>query len=320
MSSPIVSVIIPTYNRAGLIQEALESVLRQTFKDYEIIVVDDGSTDNTPEVLKPYRHRIRYVHQENQGISAARNWGILLSRGAYIAFLDSDDLWYPEKLEKQIAYLEAHPKVGLLYGQILCRTDSGIEKVLPRRVVTSFQELLRESNTIPTSVVVARKKCFESVGLFNASFPVAEDFELWLRVARHFQIDYLRGIVAEYRMHGSNTTQNLEKVYRGYLKVFDKVLSVYQGELEDRGLVRLLKNRVTLFRYLLGTQLLKSRRPQEAIGLIAKALFSNWRLGSLFVKENDPFTKKLFLSAKPYGALLLSIVFGFIPSRQVFMK
>ena len=322
MSNPKVSVIIPTYNRAHLISQALESVFAQTFRDYEVIVVDDGSTDDTHGVLEPYRHRIHYVWQENYGISAARNKGILLSRGDYVAFLDSDDTWYPDKLKQQVAYLERHPHVSVVYGQILADLGEGSngKKVLPRKVVRTFQDLVRESNTIPTSVTMVRRKCFETVGLFNPSFPVAEDFELWLRIARHFRIEYLEGIVGEYKVHASNTTHNVEKVYRGYLKVFEKILSAYGKELEDPELVKLIKNRVSMFRYLLGTQLLKAHRSHEATGLIAGALWRNWRLGMLFAKGNESLRRKLFLSVKPYGAFFVSLFLGIFPSRQLFAK
>ena len=319
MSNPEVSVIIPTFNRAHLIREALQSVFAQTFRGYEVIVVDDGSTDNTQEVLTPYLSRIRYVRQENQGASLARNRGILLSQAPYVAFLDSDDKWTPEKLERQVAYLEAHPNAGLVYGQMLSYSlhDTDKKRILPSKIVRSFQDLVRESNTIPTSTVLVRRRCFETVGFFSPAFPVAEDFDLWLRIARHFRIGYVEGVVAEYRVHTSNTTLNPEKVYRGYLKVFEKILSEYGDDLEDP---KLIKNRVTMFRYLLGTHLLKSRRAKEAVGPIAAALWNDWRLGILFAKKNDSLKKKVLLSLKPYGAFLVSVVKGMFPSREVYAK
>src|SRR5690349_3602213 len=108
---PKVSVIIPTYNRAQFIARAVDSVLEQTYKDFEIIVIDDGSSDNTQEILKAYEGKIRYVYQQNKGISAARNRGIQEAKGEYIAFLDSDDVWKPEKLSVQVAILDVNPHV-----------------------------------------------------------------------------------------------------------------------------------------------------------------------------------------------------------------
>jgi len=309
VKNPKVSVVIPTFNRAHLIQDALESVFAQTYKDYEVVVVDDGSTDNTREVLKPYLHRIRYVWQENQGVAAARNRGIFLAKGAYITFLDSDDKWVPEKLKRQVDYLETHPSVSLVYGQMISysvnRPDE--KKMLPQRIVRSFKELIKESDQIPTSTVMVRKRCLEAVGGFNPSFYITEDYELWLRVSRRFQIDYLEGVVAEYRVHSSNVTLDVEKVARGYLQVFEKILSLYGHELDD---LKLVKDRTTKFRYRLGTHLLKSNRPKEAKGFIQRALWEDWQLGLIFAKENDPITRKLLLFLKPYVVFLWSLIWS----------
>ncbi|MBI3009552.1 MAG: glycosyltransferase family 2 protein, partial [Candidatus Omnitrophica bacterium] len=118
MSFPLVSVIIPTYNRASMLREALESVRHQTVKDLEILVIDDGSTDETTQVVAGFGEPAIYFKQLNQGVAAARNLGIRKSRGVFVAFLDSDDLWYPQKLERQIDYLSTHPDIGLLYTRM----------------------------------------------------------------------------------------------------------------------------------------------------------------------------------------------------------
>ncbi len=136
---PVVSVIIPTYNRADMLDEALRSVFAQTYKDFEVIVVDDGSTDHTRSVVDKYPHRVRYVHQENQGHALAKNTGIAAADGGYIAFLDDDDTWLPRKLELQMDVLENNPDVDLVYGAGY-RVQGGVRTLLPSEFPSSEPE------------------------------------------------------------------------------------------------------------------------------------------------------------------------------------
>ena len=132
---PLVSVIIPTYNRAHYVVEAVESVLAQTHKNIEIIVVDDGSTDGAEEILDPYKDRIRYFYQENQGVSAARNLGIRNANGQYLAFLDSDDLWLPDKTELQLNFLKENDNYGFVFSNFLIFTDTENETEIANRSI-----------------------------------------------------------------------------------------------------------------------------------------------------------------------------------------
>src|SRR3989344_1211017 len=202
----LVSVIIPTYNRAKYIQRALDSVLFQSYQNFEIIIVDDGSTDNTKSVLEPYIKdpRIFYIYQQNQKVSKARNNGIAQSKGGYVALLDSDDYWLDnKKLEKQINFFEKNPDYLLTSGGIVRITESS--KEISRVLNPEFDKAIRDgmlfSCLFAPSGAMFRKSIFEKVGGFNASSDVSEDWEFFLEVGRfgkfyNFQdyfVAYLQG-------------------------------------------------------------------------------------------------------------------------------
>lgn len=187
------SVVIPTYNRAEIIGKAIESVLAQTIQNYEIIVVDDGSTDNTCEVLNSLGVDIRYFRQTNQGPSEARNRGIIESRGQYVAFLDSDDLWYSNKLAKISEVIKEHPEAGLFYSDFSL-TDKQGNKLRTERckhiVGDGYHQLLL-TNFIGTSTVVVKHECFDICGLFYEKLLARQDWDLWIRIAREFPIVHI---------------------------------------------------------------------------------------------------------------------------------
>ena len=182
---PRVSAIIPTYNRKAFVLEAIESVLAQTYKDYELIVVDDGSDDGTAEALKQYGERIRYVYQRHGGVSTGRNRGLELARGEFIAFLDSDDLWLPKKLQMQVAFMDANPQAQICYtDEIWIRR--GV-RVNPRKKHAKYSGWIYPYCLplciISPSSALMRRDIFAEVGSFDPAFPVCEDYDLWLRVA-----------------------------------------------------------------------------------------------------------------------------------------
>jgi glycosyltransferase involved in cell wall biosynthesis len=185
---PLVSVIIPTYNRGWIIQEAVESVLAQDYKYFELIVVDDGSTDHTVDLLRSYGKAIRLIQQENQGVSAARNTGIAEASGAFIAFLDSDDLWLPDKLSCQIDFFNSHPEA------MLCQTEEiwmrNRVRVNPKKRHKKPSGRIFEASLslclVSPSAVMIKRSLFEDVGLFDETLPACEDYDFWLRVScRH---------------------------------------------------------------------------------------------------------------------------------------
>lgn len=181
---PFFSVIIPTYNRHSLTKRAIESVLNQSHTDYEILVIDDGSTDTTPQLEKEFKSRIHYVRQNNRGVSAARNRGIQLSRSAYCAFLDSDDQWRHKKLESHAAYIHENPQI-LLHQceEIWIRHGKRVnpwKKHLKREGYIFIDSL--ELCLISPSSVVAHKDLFQKYGTFDENLPACEDYDLWLRI------------------------------------------------------------------------------------------------------------------------------------------
>lgn len=223
---PKVSVIIPTYQHAEFLADAIDSVLAQTYKDYELIIVDDGSTDGTREIAARYINRIEYIYQDNKGLAGARNTGILAAKGQYIGFLDADDLWLPNKLEMEVQFLEAHPSVGLVYSDY---TYFGTVPA-PRR--TGFDGLSLPSghgvkqlflkSPISSSGTLVRKECFEKVGLFDESFRQCEDLDMWVRIARRFDIDHIDIPLSKYRYHHRQMHRETESNLLGYTSVLNK--------------------------------------------------------------------------------------------------
>ncbi|MCX8044072.1 MAG: glycosyltransferase [Desulfobacterota bacterium] len=197
--APTVSVLIPTYNRAHLINKAIDSVLAQTYQDIEIVVIDDGSTDNTKEVIGKYGRDIIYVYQENRGIAGARNTGFLHCSGKYIAFLDSDDYWLPQKLERQIALFEQHPEYGMVACQCASIDAQGHfrKKNRPGRSGWILEALFHK-NFIRTSAAVVTKPCIQTIGFFDETLRECEEYDLWLRIAAQFPIGFINEPLAVY--------------------------------------------------------------------------------------------------------------------------
>jgi glycosyltransferase involved in cell wall biosynthesis len=190
MSLPLISVIIPTYNRSSLVLEAVDSVFRQTFTDFELIVIDDGSTDETVEVFKPYKGRFEYCRQNNRGVSAARNQGLRMARGQWIAFLDSDDYWLPEKLETQIHFFSQTPEALICQTEeIWIRHGRRLNPLNKHQKLSGdiFAPSLRLCLVSPSAVMI-KKELFDRVGCFDETLPACEDYDLWLRISSQLPI------------------------------------------------------------------------------------------------------------------------------------
>jgi len=237
INHPTVSVIIPTYNRAHLIGKAIKSILNQTFQDFEIIVIDDGSTDNTEETVKNFNNfKIRYIrHTNNRGVSVARNTGIRVSRGKYIALLDSDDEWLPEKLEKQIKTFKSEsPEVGIVYSNVLHIDESGknMHKLTnPKKVEGHIYEDLLGGNYVGTSsTLLIKKECFNRVGLFDDLLKAENDWDMWIRIAKYYRFALIKIPLVKYRFHSNRISNNPE------LKIImaRRILVKYANELKER--------------------------------------------------------------------------------------
>jgi len=227
--SPLVSVVIPAYNAADYIAAAVASVLEQDYPNREVIVVDDGSTDDTPAVLAAHDSHIRRITQANAGVAAARNRGIEAAAGEYIAFLDADDVWLPGKLAVQVAYMERHGDVDMVQGRWEewwpAADGSGFA---PKETVAAapprdgreppplvadrsgwIYHRLLTGFIVFTSVVMARRRLIEQLGPFDTHLPIGEDFEYWLRASRHTEIHTLDRPMALYRQHRESTTRGV---------------------------------------------------------------------------------------------------------------
>lgn len=228
--APLVSVIIPAYNVAEFIGEALDSVLAQTFTDFEIIVINDGSPDTEAleRALAPYKSRIVYLKQENRGVSAARNAGIRAARGPLLAFLDGDDIWLPNYLEVQVARIQADPTIDVLYPNVRMfggASEHGEEfmTICPSNGDVTFERLLLQECNV-SNCSIARRESIIRAGLFDEELRSVEDFDLWLRVIKSGgRIAYHRDVLAHYRRRSGSLTADPIWLSRNILQVLEKV-------------------------------------------------------------------------------------------------
>ncbi|MEB3340190.1 glycosyltransferase [Okeania sp.] len=243
--TPKVSVIIPVYNCELYIAQAIESVLNQTYTDYEIIVINDGSTDNTYQILQPYMTKIRYFYQENKGLSATRNQGIKMAKGELIALLDADDLFLSDKLEKQVAIFDAQPNIGLVQSgwRVVNEKGEKIEDVEPwhKSPELDLVSWLKWKATNPSSMMF-RKEWLERVNGFNEEFRRLEDFDIVIRLAlAGCQATWFPKVAVCYRQHSGNMTRNLLAQIAVEEKILDELFSNSNLPLEIQHLERELR-------------------------------------------------------------------------------
>lgn len=218
MDSPLISVVIPVYNGSNYMREAVESVLAQTYTNYEILLIDDGSKDNTWEIIQEYVQKypdkIRGFHKENGGVSTALNLGIAEMKGEWFAWLSHDDLWLPEKLEKQVAFMNLCPSGGLYYSGYYYINETG--DILEAKDGAFFPSsinvaVLLGKNYINGITVLIRKDCLDAVGGFDTQYRCVQDWDLWIKIALKYDIYLLPEKLAKNRLHSSQTGAKIPK-------------------------------------------------------------------------------------------------------------
>lgn len=229
----LVSVIIPAYNQSKYIRETIDSVLKQTYNNVEIIVVNDGSTDDTLKILQEYGNKIKIINQKNKGLAGARNSGIREAKGDYLAFLDSDDLWYNNMLSVMVSHLKNNQQSDIA----ACSCDLIDEKsqrirrfnrmsFFRNKIKNSFLRTLTLINMFPVHTLLIRKKCFDCCGVFDESLRATEDWDLWLRMAVHgHKFLLIDDVIAKYRIHGESMTHDPKRMEESWLKVLNKLLA-----------------------------------------------------------------------------------------------
>ncbi|MUH01594.1 glycosyltransferase [Scytonema sp. UIC 10036] len=221
-----VTVVIPAYNAMAYLPETVDSVLKQTFSDFEVLIVNDGSTDNVVEwasqVTDP---RVRLITQENQRVSVARNTGINNAQGEYIAFLDADDLWEPTKLEKQVRCLDENPEVGMVYTWTLLvdKDNNPIGRIYASDVEGKAWNKILENDMISSgSCPMVRRSCFDTVGLFDRTLAYAPDLDMWVRIAFHYPIAVVKEPLLRYRQLPNSFSRNRQKMVQDLRQVIEK--------------------------------------------------------------------------------------------------
>ncbi len=211
--APKVTVVIPAYNAIGYIAETMETLLAQTYQDFEVVVVNDGSTDDTPQwvsKLSQKEPKVRLISQANKGLPGARNTGIKESRGEYIAILDADDLWESTKLQKQVDSLDSNPEAGLCYTWTALADDQGkaTGRVVASHAEGNVWEQLTEMNIVCCgSTPMIRRHCFETVGFFSEDLRFSEDWDMWLRIAAQYSFVVVKEPLIRYRQHLNNMSK-----------------------------------------------------------------------------------------------------------------
>ncbi|KOP27852.1 glycosyl transferase family A [Hapalosiphon sp. MRB220] len=231
---PKVSVIIPAYNAMTYLPETLESVFRQTFTDFEVLIINDGSSDNIVQwVSELTDSRLQLISQANQGVSAARNTGIAHAQGEYIAFLDADDLWEPTKLEKQVHCLDNDSTVGLAHTWTLLIDREGHQtgKLLITQLEGDVWTQIVQKNTVVTSSVMIRATCLKTVGEFDRELNYCEDNDLWIRFASGYVFAVVRESLTRYRLHDSSLSTHCKEILKDFRILTERAFESVPTEL-----------------------------------------------------------------------------------------
>ena len=286
---PLVSVIIPAYKVAPFIRETLDSVLGQTFRDYEIIFVNDGSPDTAEleEQIEPYTHLITYLQQPNRGAGAARNAGLRVARGEFVAFLDGDDLWLPEFLSEQLALINNRVKFDLVYADAVNLHGASLRRqtnmdVNPSAGPVTAESLISGKCSVITSSVVARRNSILDAGLFDENFPNSQDFDLWLRLAKQgARLNYQKKVLVHRRIYDGSLASNPINSYEGEISVLEKTRKRSDLTTEEHAaILRTLELRRATVEVLKGKQRLSAGEFDSALTAfrVANKHKQSWKL------------------------------------------
>lgn len=247
----LITVIIPTYNSAQYLNAAVESVLQQTFKDLEILIIDDGSKDNTSELVKSFGDKVRYIYQENAGVSIARNNGIKESKGKYVAFLDADDTWLPTKLEKQVNALKDNPDYKFCFSDFVGVNQNlqPIEMKRARLLNSAIKDLLLRGNVVGSiCTVLCERELFDKVGGFDPKLSQCADWDMWIRLATLTDFLFVDEQLVTYRQHDSNMSRNAILLEQDSLCVLEKgfAMDSVPKEIKNKRRVAFARNYMVL--------------------------------------------------------------------------
>jgi glycosyltransferase involved in cell wall biosynthesis len=229
-----ISVIIPTYNRAQFIRRAIKSVLLQSFGDYELIVIDDASSDQTQQILEHMNDkRIKIIrHEKNKGAPAARNTGIMASKGEYIGFLDDDDEWLPDKLKEQLKLFETSGnEAGLIYSgfyYVSGRNNRILSNITPIKKGNLYPDLLRR-NILGSPTPLVKRNCFDKAGLFDEKLPSCQDWDMWIRISKYYKFDFVPDALSKVYVHGKQISLDLN----AKIEAREKLIEKYRNDLTE---------------------------------------------------------------------------------------
>ncbi len=277
-----VTIVVPAYNASEYIAKTVKSVLQQTYTDFELLVIDDGSTDDTADIVHNFSlqdSRVKLISQENQGVSVARNTGIKMAKGEFIAFLDADDLWLPNKLVSHLEHLHQNSEVGVSFGKVEFLSSNGeLTGYISNSPLGAIKSeyLLYENPTVTTSNIVVRREVFEQVGYFDEQISYSEDLEWLLRLSCHqaWKIEGINKVLTRYRISQNSLSSDLYKMEQGWNLLINKVMN-YAPYLVNQ---HYYKAQSRYLRYLARRTLRLNLSSDVGIRYMNRALQSEWTL------------------------------------------
>ena len=305
------SVVIPAYNASEYIAASVSSVLAQTFSDFELIVINDGSPDTAAleAALKPYRDRIRYLRQDNAGVSSARNAGLRVAQGRFYAQLDADDAWEPDYLQSQLDFLEQHPEIDLVYPNADVFTEGSITRLefmdlCPSNGEATFENLVRQKCIVMTSVT-ARMEAIRKTGYFDESLVSCEDFDFWLRFSKFGgRIGYQRRKLVRYRRSPNSLSSDRARMIANLIRVFEKASAYELTSAERTGIVEETEKAQALLNLMEGKRALFGKDVDKAIEHLSLAnshMHSRKISLALWALRRSPQTVRLILNLRRWS-------------------